>query len=346
MIISEFRALLFIPALLLAALLAALLAVAPARAQTLKIATVTPEGSAWMRDMRAAAAEVAERTGGQVKVKFYGGGVQGDDLRVLRKIRTGQLHGAVLTSSALAGVYPDMLQYGLPLLFRSRDEMLHVRRRIDAVIAAGLREKGYESFGFGSLGFARIMSGKKPVVRLQDARGLSIWVPAGDDIGERSMRSIGLVPEVLPISDVLTGLQTGLVDVVVTPPSGAILLQWHTRLRYVTDFPVVFAYGLLAMDRRAFGRLSADSQTVVRDTFTRLAEQLDRRDAEENAAASAALRNSGLEYLTLSAGEAQRWRQAFAEIYPDLVREAGMSPELHQRVARLLEQFRASQEAG
>ncbi len=329
-----------------AVLLVALIVAGSAWTQTLKIATVTPEGSAWMRDMRAAAAEIGARTGGQVKVKFYGGGTQGDDLRVLRKIRGRQLQGAVLTSSALASVYPEMLQYGLPLLFRSREEMLFVRGRIDPVIADGLRGRGFESFGFGSLGFARIMSAKKPVVRLEDARGLKIWAPKGDDIGFRAMRSVGLAPLELPISDVLVSLQTGILDVVVGPPSGAILLQWHTRLRYVTDFPVVFAYGLLAMDQRAFGSLSAANQAIVRETFSRLAGQLDRRDAEENAAASEALRNSGLEYLKPTPGEVERWRVAFEGIYPELVREADMSAKLHERIMGLLEQFRAGEGAG
>ena len=329
-----------------ALVLAALLAAGPLSAQTLKIATVTPEGSSWMRDMRAAAAEIGERTGGEVEVKFYGGGVMGDDLRVLRKIRVGQLQGAVLTSSALAGRYPDVLQYGLPLLFRSREEMLFVRRRFDPLLAEGLRESGYETFGFGSLGFASIMSGRKPVVRLEDARGLKIWVPDGDDIGLSAMRSVGLAPVQLPISDVLVGLQTGLVEVIVTPPSGAILLQWHTRLRYVTDFPVVFAFGMLAMDRRAFGRLSEPNQAIVREVFGALAAQLDRRDAEENLQAGQALKNSGLEYLALTPEEVLRWREAFGRIYPQLVREAGMSRDMHEEIMQALQDFRGNSLTG
>ena len=329
-----------------ALVLAALLAAGPLSAQTLKIATVTPEGSSWMRDMRAAAAQIGERTGGEVEVKFYGGGVMGDDLRVLRKIRVGQLQGAVLTSSALAGRYPDVLQYGLPLLFRSREEMLFVRRRFDPQLAEGLRESGYETFGFGSLGFASIMSGRKPVVRLEDARGLKIWVPDGDDIGLSAMRSVGLAPVQLPISDVLVGLQTGLVEVIVTPPSGAILLQWHTRLRYVTDFPVVFAFGMLAMDRRAFGRLSEPNQAIVREVFGTLSAQLDRRDAEENLQAGQALKNSGLEYLALTSEEVLRWREAFGRIYPQLVREAGMSRDMHEEIMQALQDFRGSSLTG
>ncbi len=329
-----------------ALLLGALLAAAPCWAQTLKIATVTPEGSEWMQDMRSAAAEIKERTDGQVTVKFYGGGVMGDDLRVLRKIRIGQLHGAVMTSSAMASVYPGMLQYGLPLLFRSREEMLYVRERIDPILTDGLREKGYESFGFSSLGFARIMSSKKPVVRLEDARGLKVWVPDGDKIGLRTMRSVGLAPVSKPISDVLTGLQSGLVEVIVTPPSGAIILQWHTRLRYVTDFPVVFAFGLLAMDNRAFDKVSEPNQAILREVFSEMGMQLDHRDAQDNLDAVRALKKSGLEFLELSVPEAERWRDAFEGIYPQLVSEARMSPNLHAEIIQLLKQYRAENGTG
>ena len=343
---SEFPPAKFAALFLSALIVGALLAAGPLSAQTLKIATVAPEGSAWMRDMRAAAADISERTGGEVQVKFYGGGVMGDDLRVLRKVRTGQLQGAVLTSSALSGRYPNVLQYGLPLLFRSREEMLFVRERFDPALVEGLRDSGYESFGFGSLGFAQIMSGKDPVVRIEDARGLKIWVPEGDEIGLRAMRAVGLAPVQLPISDVLVGLQTGLVEVIVTPPSGAILLQWHTRLRYVTDFPVVFAFGLLAMDNRAFGRISEPNQAILREVFGALAVQLDSRDAADNREAGQALENAGLEYLAPTSDEVRRWRRAFGAIYPDLVREAGMSRAMHEEIMQALADFRGQDGSG
>ena len=87
-------------------LLLALLS-APAAAQAIKIATLAPDGSAWMRELRVAAAEVKAGTDGRVDVKFYPGGVMGNDAVVLRKMRLGQLQGGVLTSSELSLVYPD-----------------------------------------------------------------------------------------------------------------------------------------------------------------------------------------------------------------------------------------------
>src|SRR5690606_35509804 len=77
----------------LSILLAGAVAALPAVAAELKVATIAPDGSHWMREMRAAAAEIEERTGGSVEIKFYPGGVMGNDAQVLRKIRVGQLHG-------------------------------------------------------------------------------------------------------------------------------------------------------------------------------------------------------------------------------------------------------------
>ena len=85
-------------------LLAALLVVPTVEALTLKIATIVPDGSSWLVEMRQAGKEIAEKTDGRVKLKFYPGGVMGGDKTVLRKIRARQLQGGAFTSGALAEI--------------------------------------------------------------------------------------------------------------------------------------------------------------------------------------------------------------------------------------------------
>ena len=109
--------------LLLVAGVLALAASSTASARTLKIATIVPDGSSWLVEMRKAGDEIKERTEGRVKLKFYPGGVMGSDKTVLRKVRVGQLQGGAFTSGALANVYPDIELYSLPLLFRDYDEV-------------------------------------------------------------------------------------------------------------------------------------------------------------------------------------------------------------------------------
>ncbi len=126
----------------------------PLQAATLKIATVTPENSQWMKDMRASAKEIKERTEGRVQIKYYGGGIMGNDQKVLSRIRIGALQGGAFTPTALAGQYSNLNLYGLPMLFDSEEEAAFARSRLDAKLSAGLEKAGFVNFGFAAGGFA------------------------------------------------------------------------------------------------------------------------------------------------------------------------------------------------
>ena len=110
-----------------------------ASAQTLKIATIAPEGSTWMNDMRSGAKAIEKHTEGRVKFKFYGGGVQGNDKQVQRKMRTGQIHGGAFSSGALNKFQKDADLFSMPLTFNSIEEARYVRTEMDGV----LRQKNY-----------------------------------------------------------------------------------------------------------------------------------------------------------------------------------------------------------
>ena len=155
--------------------------ISTASAQTIKLATIVPEGSGWMKSMRAGAAEIGQRTDGRVKFKFYGGGVQGNDKQVIRKMRIGQLHGGAFTSNALIEFQKDSALYAMPMLFNNLEEVQFARERMDDKLRELLEQAGYVNFGFAGGGFAHIMS-IRPIANLDDLRGLKIWVPDGDRI--------------------------------------------------------------------------------------------------------------------------------------------------------------------
>lgn len=329
-------------ALLLAACLAAPVA---ARAGEVKIATVAPEGSSWMKDLRAAGQEVRDRTGGRVVLKFYGGGVQGNEKQVLRKIRIGQLQGGVFTVNDLAERYPDIILYGLPMLFDSQEEVDFVRKRMDPTLASGLEKAGFASYGFAGGGFAYLMSGK-PVVRTEDLRGQKIWVPEGDRSSYVAMQSLELSPVVLPVTDVLTGLQTGLLDIVATPPVGAVVLQWYTKVKSVTTQPLSYTLGVLAIDQKALADVSPADQAAMKDVLTRLYAHFEEQNRLDNAKAEQALRANGLKFVALDAGEVARWRQAVSAATDKLASEGVISPDLLKQVRQYIQEYRASQAGG
>jgi TRAP-type C4-dicarboxylate transport system substrate-binding protein len=279
-----------------------------AEAATLKIATVTPEGSEWMREMRAGAAEIEQRTDGRVQIKFYGGGVQGTDAKVLGKIRIGALQGGAFTPTAVASLYPDINLYGMPMVFESEEQAAYVRERLDEKLQQGLEDAGFVSFGFASGGFAAIMS-NNPVRSLDDLRGRRVWVPEGDRISYASMQAVSLSPVTLPLTDVLTGLQTGLIDIVGSPPIGALVLQWHTKVRYMTELPLAYTLGFLAIDKKAFVKLSENDQAVVQEVITDMYETFDKQNLEDNRKARAALLKQKIELVEFDPAELKRFRE-------------------------------------
>jgi TRAP-type C4-dicarboxylate transport system substrate-binding protein len=311
-----------------------------AQAATLKIATVTPEGSQWMTDMRASAREIKERTDGRVQIKYYGGGVMGNDQKVLGRIRIGGLQGGAFTPSTLASQYPDLNLYGLPLVFDSEEEAAYVRERMDAKLSAGLEEAGWVNFGFAAGGFAILMS-NEPIDSLDDLKGKKIWIPEGDLVSRQSMAALKLSPVTLPLTDVLTGLQTGLIDIVAMSPIGALVLQWHTKVKYVTELPLVYTLGFMAVDRKSFNKLSDGDKAIVREVMERTYQNFDKVNLVDNAGARDALLNAGLESVPFDIEEFNKTRKALADSTAQLGEQGLYTPELYEEMLGYIEEYRS-----
>jgi TRAP-type transport system periplasmic protein len=320
-------------------LFALMLAPHGAQAMELKIASIAPDGSVWMREMRKGAEEIKQRTEGRVTLRLYGGGVMGNERSVFRKIRAGQLHGGAFTSGGLGDVYSDMRIYGLPFLFRSLAEVDHIRSRMDDTFAQGLERAGFVSFGFAEAGFANLMS-VTPVRTTEDLRGQKVWVPEGDPVSYAVMEGLGLAPVSLPITDVLTGLQTGLIHIIGTSPMGAVAFQWHTRLKYTTDTPLLYLFATLIVDQRVFARLKPEDQVVVREVMGRIYQEFDQQNRQENEAASRALLRQGLIPLQIPPEEIQAWRENASRVLLRLGEQGIFSAGLWQEIEGQLRRFR------
>ncbi|MGD8908327.1 MAG: TRAP transporter substrate-binding protein DctP [Chromatiales bacterium] len=277
-------------------------------ATTLKIATIAPDGTSWMKQMRAAANQIEQGTEGRVKLRFYPGGVMGNDNSVLRKIRVGQLHGGAITGGGLSVVYPSAQVYNLPFQFRNLREVDAVRQVMDKEIIEGLQKTGFVSFGLSEGGFAYLLS-NTPVKTTGDMRGLKIWIPEGDEVNARMFEALGISPIPLPITDVMTGLQTGLIDTIASSPIGAIALQWHTRVKYLTQVPVAYLYATLVIKEKALARLDEADRAlliqVLRETFS----ALDAQNRQDNLQALEALKRQGIEFVEPSLEQQQEWEK-------------------------------------
>ena len=327
------------------ALLAFGLGAAVVNAAEIKIATLVPNQSAWMQDMRAAGKVIEDRTAGRVKLKFYGGGTQGTEQAVLRKMRIGQLHGGTFAPTTFMKQYSDVNIYGLPFVFQSWDEMRYVRERMDAALEAGFHDLNLVTFGFvGS--FSMVLS-NEPISNHADMKGKKVWLPQGDTISYEAMKRLQLSPVALPVTDVLTGLQTGLLDIEAIPPEVAVALQWHTRVKYFTNMPVLFAMSFLAVDKRTFDKLSADDQGVVREVLNEVYANIDRNAPMESENAIAALEEIGIQKVEPDAGQFIELSEIMNEANRDMASEGTFSLARFEEMQKYLDEYRAIQaEAG
>ena len=316
----------------------------PLQAATLKIATITPEGSQWMKDMRAGAKEIKERTDGRVLIKYYGGGVMGSDQKVLSRIRIGSLQGGAFTPTALANQYSDLNLYGLPMAFDSLEEASYVRSRMDSRLSAGLEEAGFVNFGFAAGGFAVMMSNTR-IEKFEDLKGKKVWIPEGDIISRKAMEALSLTPVTLPLTDVLTGLQTGLIDIVGMPPIGALVLQWHTKIKYISNLPLLYTFGFMAIDKRSFYKLSAEDQAIVREVMGQIYRNFDKSNVADNLGARDAMLNTGIETVSLEVSDFERVRESMMELNASLAEQGMFSKELYDEMLTHIEEYRSAQQS-
>ena len=310
-------------------------------ATTFKLATISPDGSVWTNALRDAGKQLEASTAGRVTLKIYPGGVMGDDVAVLRKMRARQLHGGVFQSGALQKSTPELGAYNLPLTFRDLNEVGKVRAEMDEKLITAMRRVRLESFGFVTLGFAHAIS-TKYVGSIAQARELKIWSPKGDVSAARYLRSFGISPIPLTIVDVLTGLQTGLIDTVVAPPVSVIALQWHTQIKYLLDIPFMYIYSIVAVDKPLFDRLSKEDQKVFRTTMTAAIEKIETLNIRDHQKTKEALTQLGVTVISPSKEELLEWREQADIASSEWIRDNPTGTEFQRSMSAVLQQIRTA----
>jgi TRAP-type C4-dicarboxylate transport system substrate-binding protein len=311
---------------------------ATVQAFTFKIATLSTDGSVWMQKMRAGAKEINKRTDKRVAFKFYPGGVMGGDKNVLRKMRFGQLHGAALPAAGLNEVYPDIQLYNLVLKFQSLDEIDFVRQRMDTKLILGLKNKGFISFGLAEMGLAYLMS-TSPIASVAELRQQKTWVPDSNKIAINAFKVASVSPIPLPLRDVLMGLQTGMIDTVAGTPTGALALQWHTKIKYVTELPLAYIFGVFALTEKAFNKISKQDQLIVTEVMTRVASEIDKQSRKDNVDAVAALKSQGIRFVAVEQSAANELKNIMESANQQIIQDSGMSIDLLYQLDTYLLEF-------
>ncbi len=279
------------------AVIAALLAPArPARAEathTIKIATLAPDGTLWMKLFQDWARDVERDTSGSLKIKFYSGGVAGDERDLVRKMRLGQLSGAAVTSIGLGLIQPEVRVLEVPMLIRSWDELDHVRAALDGELRAKFAEKGFVLLGWGDVGPIYLFS-KIPIRAPADLDKVKLWAWSDDPISRALVAHLHVTGVPLGAPDVLPALSTGMVDAAFGTPLAVLALQWYTKVTHVTSMRFGQAIGATVIAKAQFDKLTAAEQKALLDDARKMESALQAQIRAENERALASLQRAGL----------------------------------------------------
>ena len=303
----------------------------------LTVGTIAPSHSQHTKGLIAAAKEIERRTGGRVIVK-----TRTSSYQLLRRIRSRQFQGGVFTPAELYSVYPDLGIYSLPGIFRSQAEVAYVRERMDAKLHVGLRDAGFVSFCFAGTGFTTLMS-NRPLRNHVDLQSVRLWVPEGDPVLLSAAQALGMSTHALPLSDVLVGIQTDLLDALFATPIGALIMQWHTKVRYLTSLSSAYSFNLLVMEKNAFEALAPQDQLIVQQVFDSLFANFDRTGHPDSAEALNALIRSGIQVVDADPGVAAAIDATLKKEYLRMADAGVFSKELYLELLGHVEAYRASQ---
>jgi TRAP-type C4-dicarboxylate transport system substrate-binding protein len=314
---------------------------AAAQQYTLKFATLATEGSTWINVLKEYDAAVRKESGGRLGFKIYPGGVQGEDKDVMRKIRLGQLHSAGITGVGVGEISTKLRILDAPFLFRSPDEVDYLHQIMDTEFDQAFRENDFVLLGWAEVGFVYVYT-NTPVRTTTDMKGVKMWMWEGDPIAEAAFKSLGIRPIPMSVVDVLTSLQTGLINAAYTAPLAALALQWNTRVKYMLSVPLADASGAVVVSKKKFDALPPDLQEILLRNGRKYMAELTKKSREENTAAIQTLKKNGIQLVDVTDKKTLQDYQAIGKAARQLLVGKLYDQAFLDRVEKTLAEYRTS----
>lgn len=287
-------------------------------AAPIKVGVLAPEGTGWAKKIKMMTSEIKEATKGNVEIKVYYGGSQGDEQDVLRKIRIGQLHGGIFTGKTLGEINGDVRVIELPFTFNyNREKALKTLQNMSPFFAQKFEQNKFKSLGVFEIGQVYFVTQKK-VSNLNDIKSLKIWSWDGDPIVTTLFEAMNLNGVPLALPDVLSSLSTGVIEAAYAPPIGILALQWHTKVKYMIDFPLSYSIGAFVITSAAWQKISPADQKIVEEISKKYETEINSGNAKDNVDALAVMKGQKVEFVKFSDADVKTAQTYRADIVKKL----------------------------
>jgi TRAP-type C4-dicarboxylate transport system substrate-binding protein len=282
----------------------------PASAQEaiLKMGTLAPEGTAWVKTFRDIGRELEQKTNKQVGLRVFPGGVLGDETDMLRKIKIGQIQGGLLTGGGLGVIFKDIKILSIPFLFQNYDQVDMVLTKMDGFFRKGLEDNGFILLGWAEQGFIYLFS-KEPIRSAADIGKRKVWIWEDTAMGRAVFKELGVNPIPLSIPDILLALQTGMIDTVYASPLAAISMQWFTRVSYMMEVPLAYSAGAVVFQKSALEKIPALQRGSMEEIFRRQMGPLKQTVRAENQKAIQVLTGKGIKLVSPAPQDLKKFQE-------------------------------------
>ncbi|MEZ5365722.1 MAG: TRAP transporter substrate-binding protein DctP [Bryobacterales bacterium] len=284
------------------------------RGLRINIGTVAPPNSAWHEILQQMQQDWEKISGGKVQMRVYPGGSLGDDAEMLRKVRVGQLQGVAMTGIGLALIDDGVDALHIPMLFDSYAELDHVRAEMAPKLEARLLDKGFHVLNWSDGGWAQFFT-KRPAKTLDDIREQKLWISAGDAKTERLYKQFGMDVVPLPLSEVSTGLQSGLIEAITVPPLYALLDGTFQRADNMTDIKWAPVIAGTVIAKEAWEKIPASMRPQLAEAAERAGEQTRSRIRKLGDDAVEQMKSRGLNVVAV---DKAAWQKEVEAAWPKL----------------------------
>jgi TRAP-type C4-dicarboxylate transport system substrate-binding protein len=264
----------------------------------IKFATVAPDGSTWMNEMQSLNDEIMEKTNGEVKFKFYPGGIMGDEKDVLRKMKVNQVQAAGFTSQGLGEIVPEIRLLNLPLLFKSYRDIDTVMEKMSPDLEAMFAKKGYVVLGWPEVGFVYVFT-KNRVEAISDLQKTKMWIWGDDTLVSTLFKNLKIVPIPLSLTDVMQSLQTGMIEGVYCSPLSCIAMQWNTKVKCMLDIKIANVPGGVLINKKSWDAIPENYRAIVKAACSKYFEKLTQLSRKENDDALNVLKKQGVVFTEI-----------------------------------------------
>ena len=312
----------------------------PEERKPIKLATLAPKGSSYHKSLLALGEKWRQGPEGGIKLSIYPDGSMGSEADMVRKMRVGQLQAAMLTVTGLAEIERSVTALqNMPMMFRSLDEVAYVREKLRPKLEQRFADKGFVVLFWGDVGWTKYFS-RQPILRPDDLRKVKLFTLPGDPTQVDLMKSIGLQPVPLEATDILTGLQTGMIDAVAITPFYAQVFQFYLSAPHMLDLDWAPLVGAGVVTKKAWDAFPAALQASMRASADLAGREIVARNRAENDEAVEAMKKRGLVVHGTTPEVVAEWRKWIEPIYPRL-RGTEIPAETFDEVQAALAELRA-----